>query len=446
LRSMLESQKRRTVERSMMQMEKLVAECRTGTPQDESKLYLSHSVNMAPRWVNEACYGRILVLLGCTKAALEVFERIESWDDVIDCYQKLGRLEKAEDLIRKELEKHETSKLWCLLGDVTGSTIYYEKAWKFSNHRSARSQRSLGFHYLRAGQLEECIPCFQASLEISSLQSQVWFSLGCASMATGQLELAQAAFQRFVTIEPDSYEAWTNLANVFIRTNQKQKAFKALKEALKSNHGSWQVWENYLLVTIDIGEFKETIRCFHNLLDLKRKELDVEVLRILVGAVTSDTPDAHGVPSSSLKAKLKELFGRICSQITNNGEIWLLYGDLYVNGETKEDKEKALGNYMKAHRSMIQTAEWEKNSPMLHVALEIYIKISNLTLDVMPSESIEGRDVQILSSSKMAISNFLKRFNIVYANGQAQDADAKIVSGLDTLKRNYERITELLVD
>ena len=28
---------------------------------------------------------------------------------------------------------------------------------------------------------------------------------------------------------------------------------------------------------MDIGEFKETIRSFHNILDLKRKEIDVEV-------------------------------------------------------------------------------------------------------------------------------------------------------------------------
>ena len=85
--------------------------------------------------------------------------------------------------------------IWVRIFCLNQDEEHYRKAWDVSGHRSARAQRSLGYLYLRDKkvnigarnwcpfkhfefcefffvifQFEECIPCFQKSLEINSLQ------------------------------------------------------------------------------------------------------------------------------------------------------------------------------------------------------------------------------------------------------------------------------------
>ena len=61
----------------------------------------------------------MLVSLGLLKEALEVYQRLELWEEIIVCYQAVGRGGKAEEIIRHQLSLKETPIMWCLLGDVT---------------------------------------------------------------------------------------------------------------------------------------------------------------------------------------------------------------------------------------------------------------------------------------------------------------------------------------
>ena len=61
----------------------------------------------------------MLVSLGVVQGAVEVYQRLELWEEVATCYQAAGRKGRAEEVVRERLREHETPTLWCILGDVT---------------------------------------------------------------------------------------------------------------------------------------------------------------------------------------------------------------------------------------------------------------------------------------------------------------------------------------
>jgi len=72
------------------------------------------------------------------------------WEQVIGCYQAAEKNDKAEAIVREQLEHEpESPKFWCLLGQIKNDPEYYIKAWELSGHHYARAMRSLGAYYYK---------------------------------------------------------------------------------------------------------------------------------------------------------------------------------------------------------------------------------------------------------------------------------------------------------
>lgn len=340
LRSRLESARTRTVERSVLQLQALVDQMPTAdSPLPERLLYF-HSIPLPSKWEMERELALRFLTLGVVKSALEIFERLEMWEEVVKCWQSMertdkavvvvrdlleGRKEEAESVIlrgkdlpsprRGKLDSARQAKLWCLLGDLQpeNAVEYYERAWALSKETSGRAMRSLGGYYFARGEFEKAVTCLQRAVKINPLLSRSWFILGCAYIRLENWEGARDSFSRCVSIDDEDGESWNNLASMYLRLDSSQNilesdmngenqpgkaksfsnkmlAFRALKQGLKYSYDNWRMWTNYMIVAMDVGELSEACRALARIVEERNAKtgaecVDEEVLERLVNAV-----------------------------------------------------------------------------------------------------------------------------------------------------------------
>ena len=254
LRSRLEATRTRTIERSTLQLQALIDQMTTSESTIAERLLYFHSTSLPSRWESEKELAQRYLSLGVVKSALEIFERLEMWEDVVKCY---GALEKPElgisivrDLLegRKEeayvvlargkpiststrifLDTTRQAKLWCLLGDLepVNAIEHYEKAWQISTETSGRAMRSLGGCYFARSEYRKAIDCLKRAVKIHPLIPKSWFILGCAAMRLEEWEEAKNAFSRCVTIDEEDGESWNNLASMYLRLGRAQEVSAA---------------------------------------------------------------------------------------------------------------------------------------------------------------------------------------------------------------------------
>jgi tetratricopeptide (TPR) repeat protein len=252
LRSRLESSRTRTVERSTFQLQALIDQMPTSDSTTSERLLYFHSIPMPSRWEMEKELAQRFLSLGVVKSALEIFERLEMWEEVVKCYGALDKPEKGIVIVRDLLEGRKAeadavisrgksnishrqvvedatreAKLWCLLGDLEpdNAVDHYQRAWTASKETSGRAMRSLGGYYFARGKFPEAMVSLKRAVIINPLLTRSWFILGCACMRLEDWESAKNAFGRCVAIDEEDGESWNNLASMYLRMGiAKEKA------------------------------------------------------------------------------------------------------------------------------------------------------------------------------------------------------------------------------
>ena len=93
-RSRLESNKTRTIERSMNQLEILnTLLCAKVDPTElHHRITLIYALPLPPRWKVRAKLASLLQSLGCTQSASEIYEELEMWEELVQCFRSQGKL------------------------------------------------------------------------------------------------------------------------------------------------------------------------------------------------------------------------------------------------------------------------------------------------------------------------------------------------------------------
>ncbi|KAG0363174.1 hypothetical protein BC939DRAFT_489615 [Gamsiella multidivaricata] len=385
LRSRLESDKSRTVERGALQLQALVDQTKIEDETSTTRERMHHffSVLLPSKWELEKELAEQYMALGVVRSAMDIFERMELWEDVIACHQFLDQAEKAKALCRELLAKNPSNaKLHCTIGDLDEDPEKYKEAWEVSGHRLARAQRSLGAYYFKRSEYELAKPCYQKALKINPLFENSWFILGCIGMQLEDFDVAIEAFTKVVSIDQSNGEAWNNLAAIHMRRNNNLDAQHALRQALKEKRESWKIWSNYMYCSLDVGDFTEAIRAMGMVVELRWKQkkeetvndeiVDIVILDRIVQGLTRDLKDLYSRKVAFQESRIEDLLLGITNRITNDPRIWRICGKFYF---WQKNYPECLECQLKAYRSVIHNPKIETDQTEFEKAVESAIEM-----------------------------------------------------------------------
>jgi len=318
-RSWLEFERRKTMDRAMLQIQALI-------DQHTTKLTLMQSTyksieESAPvqdriRYLYSIVYPAQYELkrdlavryLRCQvfMSALNYFRELEMWDEVVTCYQLMEKPQRAEIVVREQLTKAgETPYMLTSLADLTGKEEYYERAWAVSKGRFPRAKRTLGKICFDRGDFENCVMHLDQALSVHPLVATAWYLRGIACMRLDRWDDAIQSFVRCVQQDMEIGEAWANIGAVNMHLRSWPKAYEALNEALRHKQDSWRILENLMTVALALGKWRDAIRFMQRLLELRHKSdrpVHKDELRHLCFIVSSQAQREAKVKAKAMAA------------------------------------------------------------------------------------------------------------------------------------------------
>ena len=323
------------------------------------------------------------------------------------------------------------------MGDTTDNLEYYEKSWELSEHKYPRAQKSLGNHYFNLKQYSDSIPYFKRSLDLNSIQIDVWFRIAFAAMSVEDYELAATAYRRVIQFDTTSFEAWNNLSKAYIKLNQKGRAWKTLQEAIKCNYDEWKIWDNYIAVCVDVGAFAEAIQSWHRLIDIKGQYIDDQIAEILVNAICLGTLDRNQVSASRLASRAQKLFGRIVATSKGSTKVWRLYAKLLLNNKV-DDIERVVQCLQNCHRIAIHSNRWEKESKTIIEVLKHCLLLAEEYNECIALDATKAQ--RLLSSSKLALNSVIVLVRKNQVNWSQSDSNQEIENLLRECENKLQSI------
>jgi len=394
-----------------------------------------HGIVYPPRWDMLRDLAERYAKLGIVTSAAELFEEIELWDDVVECYRIAGKSNKAEEVVRARLAESETPRMYAALGDITKDPKYFERSLELSHGKYYDSHVALGKYYFDKGDMKTALKYFLDGLEIKPLLPAVWFRVGTISMQLREWDTALKAFTEVVQQEPAEGDAWANVAAIHIHRRNPAEAYPALLESLKQNRNNWKVWHSKLYACIDLKKYDEAIQACVELINLKARRnesegvepLEEKCVRAIVGGTVRkyqearEAKDEIGIDSSKRTlVRVRELLDKIES--STKIEPWFYELSAHFNEELGWEEE-CYNDLMKEYRTLNSSKGWEEDSVKV-------VKMVNLMRDISKHHKKTGTK-ESLTKAKLLLNGVVKKvrsaYNYTEPSKEAEELDAMLL-------------------
>lgn len=350
-RSVLETNKSRTVERGILQMTSLVEEIgikiksrvlpqaqEEHTSSTSSRLRFIHQLPLMAQWTMDAKLAEKYMSLGVLKSAIEIYERLNMVVEAALCYAAVDNEQEAERMLVERLKTHpEDARAISILGDIKQDPAYWLKAWEVGRYAKAKASLSKYYYSPPPGSgltrnLQLALENMQDCLTANPLSYENWFFYGCCGLEGQQYELASEAFTRCVSLDDTNSHAWSNLATALLKIDKPRQAFNALKQALQQGEGakrSWRIFENYLIVAARLGEWNDVLHATRQLISIRGESggevsVDVPVLEKLAQILVEEPyPNQEEARLTHFQLSCIDLIcNMVPSVITSSARCW----------------------------------------------------------------------------------------------------------------------------
>ena len=394
----------------------------------QDRLRHLHGIVYPPRWDTLRDLAERYAKLGIVTSAAELFEEIELWDDVVECYRIAGKSNKAEEVVRARLAETETPRMYAALGDLTKDPKFFERSLELSHGKYYDSHIALGKYYFDKGDLRTALKHFLDGLEIKPLLPAVWFRVGTISMQLKEWDTALKAFTEVVQQEPEEGDAWGNVAAIHMHRRNPAEAYPALLESLKQNRNNWRVWVSKLYTCIDLKKYDEAIQACVELINLKARRnssegvepLEEKCVRAIVGGTVRKYQEAREAndeiaidSSKRTLIRVKDLLDKMKS--STKTEPWFYEVSAHFNEELGWEEE-CFNDLMKEYRALNSIKGWEEDSAKVSKMVDLMKGICKHHEKTGTKES--------LTKAKLLLNGVTKKVHSAcYDNGPSKEAE-----------------------
>ncbi|KAK6204268.1 uncharacterized protein RJT21DRAFT_116656 [Scheffersomyces amazonensis] len=395
-RSLLETNKSRTLERGILQMTSLVEEIGINIksriiPQAENneqsspavRLRFIHQLPLMPQWTMDSKLAEKYMSLGVIKSALDIYERLHLYCEAALCYAAIDNEKEAEKILVNRISNHpDDCRAISILGDIRSDPSLWEEAWSKGRYSKAKSSLSR-YYYAPPPQsglskdLTLAIKHMHDCLIANPLNYENWFFYGCCGLESGQFELASEAFTRCVSLDDMNSHAWSNLASALLRLDRLRPAFNALKKALRSANEqkkSWKIYENFIIVATKLNEWNDVLNATKEVIQLRKDSdgegsIDIPVIEKLVEIlVSTEYPTGEDAQLTHYQNSCIQLVCNLLPSVINSSSrCWRIVSRVEL---WRKRPWAALECHEKAYRALAQKPDLEFQESAWNDAVE----------------------------------------------------------------------------
>ena len=196
-------------------------------------------------------------------------ERLSTLTNLSAVLIKLGKLEKAHEILSKGINLYPTNEtLYLNFGNLHGenknwqmSLDCYDKAIEFSPDFS-EAIYSRGIALVQLNQLEEALVSYERAIKIKPDFADAYLNRGNALQDLNRFEEAVASYDMAIKIEPNNSEAHNNRGNALQELERMEEAFISYGRAIEITPNSVEPYLNLGDAFQNSRHFEEALACY----------------------------------------------------------------------------------------------------------------------------------------------------------------------------------------